>query len=74
MPKYPIREYRAVNCTCGMISCVCHLTAGHAADCRYRKSLLCHIGVECEHGWDVCPICDPCTCGAELAGREGVRA
>jgi hypothetical protein len=22
----------------------------------------CPVGIECQHGYDVCPTCDPCTC------------
>jgi hypothetical protein len=65
----PAPRMPGVDCTCGMLSCVCHLTAGHAKECRYRISLLCPVGIECEHGWDVCPICDPCTCGATAKAK-----
>jgi len=29
------------------------------------------VGVVCEHGYDVCPQCDPCTCEvkSDLRGR-----
>ncbi len=29
----------------------------------------CPVGIACEHGWDFCPKCDPCTC-AELRELE----
>lgn len=35
----------------------------HAPDCKWRVALLCAIPIECPHGYDVCPECDPCTCG-----------
>ena len=34
----------------------------HLPACRYRKAVRGKVGVECEHGYDVCPTCDPCTC------------
>jgi hypothetical protein len=34
----------------------------HDENCDYRVSALCAIPVECEHGYDVCPRCDVCTC------------
>lgn len=37
----------------------------HHPDCPFRKSVECPVGIECEHGWDVCPQCDPCTCNLE---------
>lgn len=36
----------------------------HAENCAILISLRCPIGIECEHGYDFCPICDACTCGA----------
>ena len=38
--------------------------------CKFRFSSLCAVPIECEHGYDVCPKCDPCTCAsAEERGR-----
>lgn len=52
-----------VACACGHISCVCELRAQHPnLKCRFRLAATGSIGIECEHGHDVCPICDPCTC------------
>jgi hypothetical protein len=47
---------------CGFICCVCAIRAAHKKGCKYRTSMECPVGIECEHGFDVCPICDPCTC------------
>ena len=33
----------------------------HDPDCKFGKAAG-GIAIECEHGYDVCPICDPCTC------------
>jgi hypothetical protein len=57
-------EGRATGCTCGQIQCVCQLLKGHTKECRYRISVACPVAVECEHGFDVCPTCDACNCGA----------
>lgn len=35
----------------------------HGNTCKLARALACPVGIECEHGWDVCPFCDPCTCG-----------
>lgn len=51
-----------MNCNCGHISCVCEIKAKHKEDCLYRVSATCVVPIECDHGADVCPICDPCTC------------
>lgn len=55
-------ENTTPNCTCGMIECVCAQVAPHVEGCRYRRSMLCPVAIACEHGYDVCPECDPCTC------------
>lgn len=53
---------RAVYCDCGLIACVCKEARTHERDCSYRRALRSPVGIECEHGRDVCPICDPCDC------------
>lgn len=57
---------RAKDCDCGLISCACKEARTHERDCNYRRVLLLRVGIDCEHGYDTCPICDPCDC-AELA-------
>ena len=32
----------------------------HETGCRRYRAI--RTPVECEHGVDVCPVCDPCTC------------
>lgn len=34
----------------------------HKPDCTFWRALSGPVAIECEHGYDVCPICDPCTC------------
>lgn len=34
----------------------------HARYCKYRISVEGAAAIECEHGFDSCPTCDPCTC------------
>ncbi len=34
----------------------------HVRRCRFRIAATCAAAIECEHGFDVCPTCDPCTC------------
>jgi hypothetical protein len=41
---------------------VCKAKKNHTEECRYRISLECKVAIECKHGYDVCPKCDPCTC------------
>ena len=50
------------ECRCGHIACVCNIETNHSEDCKFRRAATCSVGIECEHGYDVCPICDPCTC------------
>lgn len=39
----------------------------HAADCRLYIAATLQFGIECDHGYDVCPQCDPCNCGAGVS-------
>ena len=34
----------------------------HAETCPRRTAATCAVGIECAHGYDVCPVCDPCNC------------
>lgn len=34
----------------------------HARYCRFRVAREGALAVVCDHGFDVCPECDPCTC------------
>jgi hypothetical protein len=34
----------------------------HEPDCKLYHALNCPVAIECEHGYDVCLICDPCNC------------
>lgn len=43
--------------------CVCQVRKDHASDCRFRKAAEMYISITCHHGDDICPKCDPCTCG-----------
>ncbi len=38
--------------------------AHHVDGCQFKWSASCAVGVACEHGFDVCATCDPCTCSA----------
>lgn len=48
--------------TCGHFACVCGIRKKHAEGCRFRTAATCAVPIECDHGRDVCPVCDPCTC------------
>ncbi len=56
--------YRREDGTCFVVCGACDASKTHKQGCRYLKSLSCWIAIECEHGLEVCPTCDPCTCGA----------
>lgn len=36
----------------------------HESGCPELRARTCSGAIECAHGYDCCPICDPCTCGA----------
>lgn len=50
---------------CGHFACVCRIRADHDEHCRFRVAAAGNVAIECDHGHDVCPICDPCTCTPE---------
>lgn len=41
----------------------------HKEDCPYQKAMSNPVGIECKHGYDVCPECDPCTCKQDNARK-----
>jgi hypothetical protein len=52
-----------VGCSkCKHISCVCSILKEHKPDCAFKRSATCPVPIECDHGYDVCRICDPCYC------------
>ncbi len=53
------------KCKCGHIACVCNIEQNHAVECKFRIAATGSVAIECDHGYDVCPICDPCTCDPE---------
>ena len=38
------------------------MAEGHEEGCKFRRAVVCAVAIECKHGYDVCPTCDPCTC------------
>jgi hypothetical protein len=56
---------RVADCDCQLISCVCAEARTHEPKCRHRVALTCAVAIVCEHGSDVCPQCDPCTCSTQ---------
>lgn len=43
--------------------CACDWSARHPnPKCRMRIAATTSTPIECDHGYDVCPTCDPCTC------------
>lgn len=60
----PVVDGAIVDCPkCGRLACVCEVKRVHAKDCPFQIAVSCAVAIECEHGYDVCPKCDPCTCG-----------
>ena len=38
----------------------------HSSTCPLFLAANGPVGIECPHGYDVCPMCDPCTCLPEV--------
>lgn len=66
-------ERFALGCpACGnLVACVCALRREHASDCRFRRAAELSVELACDHGYQACPTCDPCTCG--VGATEGIR-
>lgn len=47
---------------CKHFACVCVIRKNHKEGCKFLRAATCDIAVECDHGYDVCHKCDPCTC------------
>lgn len=56
--------------TCKHYSCVCTIKSRHKANCSFRVSATGTVPIECEHGRDVCGVCDACTCGAGITAED----
>jgi hypothetical protein len=57
---------------CGnLATCVCQIVAQHRPGCRYRIAASLSIELACDHGFQACPICDPCPCG--VANLQGIK-
>lgn len=54
------------ECAWGHIACVCNIKKRHNPNCKFLIAATGAIGIECKHGFDVCPKCDPCTCAVEI--------
>lgn len=64
-------EENTPACTvCQHFACICVINQEHAKDCKFRKAATCGTPIECDHGYDVCPTCDPCTCGTKITGKQ----
>jgi len=47
---------------CKRLACICPEKERHHEHCWYLQAVSCSAAIECPHGHDVCPQCDPCTC------------
>ena len=55
---------------CKHLACVCNVLERHHDLCKFRQAVTCAVAIECEHGYDVCPECDPCDCGIGIATED----
>jgi hypothetical protein len=55
---------------CRRFACVCMARKNHRDDCKFLRAVSGPVAIECEHGRDVCGVCDPCTCGAGIKGED----
>jgi hypothetical protein len=43
----------------------------HKDDCALIRAMTCRVAIECDHGYDVCPICDECLCAQVTVFAHG---
>lgn len=72
-PKTFMQCGRVPDCDCRLIECVCLVARQHKAKCQFRKALTCAVAIACDHGRDVCPICDACTCKPVAAKKRASK-
>lgn len=48
-----------------LVTCICTLKEQHKPNCRYLIVAGLSVEIPCDHGYQACPTCDPCTCGSE---------
>jgi len=63
-----------VGCAlCGnLAACICGLRERHDPSCRFLRAASLSIELECTHGYQACPECDPCDCHPRVE-EVGVR-
>jgi hypothetical protein len=66
-------DHRLACERCQHLACVCDIRAAHAEGCPYRTAATCAVAIACDHGFDVCPVCDPCACGAPWSQTKMAR-
>lgn len=47
-----------------LVTCSCKISEKHKPDCKFRKAAELSVELACDHGFQACPVCDACTCGA----------
>lgn len=57
---------------CGFFACVCQLRNRHDKGCKFLRAAVLSVELACEHGYQACPICDPCTCDPKRC-EKGIR-
>jgi hypothetical protein len=59
--------------SCGnLCHCTCTLAERHRERCRFLLAARLSVELACEHGFQACPICDPCTCEPKVE-ELGIR-
>jgi hypothetical protein len=69
VPLSPLNMPADQYCTrCGnLVHCTCSLAKRHAPTCRFLRAATLSVELACDHGFQACPVCDPCDCGAGQA-------
>lgn len=49
---------------------IVRVAKGHDRKCLFARAVRCPAAIECEHGYDVCPTCDSCTCSERENGSD----
>ncbi len=69
----PIDTIGGACVRCGnLVHCTCTLQERHQPGRRFVRAAMLSVELACEHGYQACPLCDPCSCEPKRE-EKGIR-
>lgn len=69
-----IKEFEKLRADDPIYRDITEAAVGHKSDCLFFRAVTCTTPIACEHEYDVCPDCDPCTCGVGVKDALVIEA